>query len=109
MQRSGRFKLLGLTTLLIGLLASVGGLVISQAAGQSGIRALVYEDAVRFAVEDGRATLVRVEVFNLGGKRLFDSGPEMGNVLDWNMCTESGERVARELTVWSELEQGSYN
>ncbi|NIR18128.1 MAG: hypothetical protein GWN86_31230, partial [Desulfobacterales bacterium] len=34
------------------------------------------------------------EVFDLGGKRLFDSGPTMGNALDWAMTTEAGERVA---------------
>ena len=69
--------------------------MISQAAGgQSGVRALVYNDAVRFMVQNEKVALLRAEVFDLGGKRLFDSGPVMGNALDWNMSSESGERVA---------------
>ena len=55
---------------------------------------MVYEDAVRFTIENGKAALLRAEVFDLGGKRLFDSGPTMGNALDWAMTTESGDRVA---------------
>ena len=34
---------------------------------------------------------MRTEVFDLGGKRLFDSGPVLGNALDWPMTTEAGE------------------
>ncbi|MDH7505989.1 MAG: hypothetical protein QHH25_07670 [Candidatus Acetothermia bacterium] len=37
---------------------------------------------------------MRAEVFDLGGKRLFDSGLLMGKALDWPMTTEAGERVA---------------
>jgi hypothetical protein len=38
--------------------------------------------------------ILRAEVFDLGGKRLFDSGPVIGNALDWAMTTEAGERAA---------------
>jgi len=47
-------------------------------SSQSGIRALVYDDAVRFAVQNEKVAVLRAEVFDLGGKRLFDSGPVMG-------------------------------
>jgi len=49
---------------------------------------------VRFAVQNEKVAVMRAEVFNLAGKRLFDSGPVQGNALDWNMSSESGERVA---------------
>lgn len=63
---------------LLILLTTVGGLVISQAAGGgSGIQATVYDDAVRFAVQNEKVAVLRAEVFNLSGKRLFDSGPVM--------------------------------
>lgn len=46
-----RFRLLGLAAVLGALFALTGGLIISLAAGgQSGIRAKVYNDAVRFTV-----------------------------------------------------------
>lgn len=94
MFKLSRLKLVGLVAVLIALLTAVGGLVISQAAGGSGIRATVYNDAVRFTVQNEKVSILRAEVFNLSGKRLFDSGPLMGNALDWNMSTEAGERVA---------------
>ena len=69
-----RFRLLGLAAVLIALLATVGGLVISQAAGGSSIQATVYDNAVRFTVQNDKVAVMRAEVFDLGGKRLFDSG-----------------------------------
>ena len=95
-RRVGRFKLLVVAVLLAGLLIGTGSWMALQAAGrQSGIRALVYEDAVRFTIENGKAALLRAEVFDLAGRRLFDSGPVLGNALDWDMSSESGERVAQ--------------
>ena len=49
---------------------------------------------VRFAVQNEQVAVLRAEVFNLAGKQLFDSGPTMGDTLDWAMTTEAGERVA---------------
>jgi len=75
MRKLGRFKLIGLVAVLLALLTAVGGLVISQAAGGgSGIQATVYDDAVRFAVQSDKVAVMRAEVFDLGGERLFDSG-----------------------------------
>jgi hypothetical protein len=94
MFKRGRFKVAMVAAVLIALLTAVGGLVISQAAGGSDIQATVYDDAVRFTVQNDRVEILRAEVFDLSGKHLFDSGPTMGNALDWNMTTEAGERVA---------------
>jgi len=94
MRSQSRFKLLGVAAVLVALLTAVGGLVISQAAGgQGNIRALVYNDAVRFVIGNEKVAILRAEVFDLGGKRLFDSGPMMGNALDWMMTTMEGEEV----------------
>ena len=78
-QKLGRFKVVLVAAVLVALLTSVGGLVISQAAGGSSIQATVYNDAVRFTVQNEKVAVLRAEVFNLSGKRLFDSGPVMGN------------------------------
>jgi len=95
MFKTNPVKLLGLVMVLAALLAGTGSWVASQAAGGgSGIQATVYDDAVCFTVQNEQVALLRAEVFDLGGKRLFDSGPVMGNALDWNMSSESGERVA---------------
>jgi hypothetical protein len=94
MRGLGKFKLVGVAAVLGALLAVTGGLIVSLAAGGSSIQAKVYDDAVRFTIQNDRVEILRAEVFDLGGKRLFDSGPVMGNALDWNTSTESGERVA---------------
>jgi len=98
MLKLSKFKLLGVVAVLVALLTAVGGLVISQAAG----RAVQRPRSISPRSKDvGHWTLDRfkAEVFNLSGKRLFDSGPVMGKALDWNMSTESGERIAQELRL----------
>ena len=52
-------------------------------------------------VEDGRVALLLAEVFDLAGKRLFDSGPTLGNTLDRTMITAAGERDAHGLYLLS--------
>ncbi len=39
---------------------------------------LAYQDLVRFAVQDQQASILRAEIFDLGGQRIFDSGPTIG-------------------------------
>ena len=75
----GKFKAAMVAVVLVALLTAVGGLVISQAAGKSGVQAAVYDDVVRFTVQNEKVAILRAEVFDLGGKRLFDSGPVIGN------------------------------
>jgi len=72
-----RRKDVGLAVALGALMAVTGGLVISQAAG----RAVQRPRSISPRSKDvGHWTLDRfkAEVFNLGGKRLFDSGPMIG-------------------------------
>jgi len=72
-QKLGGFKVAMVAAVLIALLTAIGGLVISQAAGGSSIQTTVYNDAVRFAVQNEKVAVLRARVFNLSGKRLFDS------------------------------------
>ncbi|MCR4405260.1 MAG: hypothetical protein NUW06_08335 [Candidatus Acetothermia bacterium] len=90
-----RFRLLMLTMVLGIAVASVAGITFSSSSAEKGVvTAIRYSDVIRFAVQDEQAAVMRAEVFNLTGKRLYDSGPVMGRALDWAMTTEAGERVA---------------
>ncbi len=95
MRQVSKLKLLVLAAVLGALLA--GGWMALQAVGkQNGIavKALNYDDRVRFVVEGQNVSILRAEVFDLAGRRLFDSGPIAGKALDWTMTTMEGERVA---------------
>ncbi|NIR18125.1 MAG: hypothetical protein GWN86_31215 [Desulfobacterales bacterium] len=75
MHKPNKLKLLGVAAVLVALLAATGGLVVSLAAGgQPEVKALSYDDRVRFMVEGEKVSILRAEVFNLAGKRLFDPG-----------------------------------
>lgn len=50
-------------------------MALQAPGGQSRIRALVYNDVVRFSIQNEKVALLRAEVFDLAGKRLFDSQP----------------------------------
>ena len=79
MLRVTRFRLLMLVVVLSIAVASVAGITFSSnSAGDNGVvTAIRYSDAVRFAVQDEKVAVMRAEVFDLGGKRLYDSGPVM--------------------------------
>lgn len=73
---SRRVQARSVAVLLVGLLIGAGGWMALQApGGQSRIRALVYNDVVRFSIQNEKVALLRAEVFDLAGKRLFDSQP----------------------------------
>lgn len=73
------------------MLAVVLGLVVVSIAGSTFssisaadkgvVTAIRYSDVVRFMIQNEKVALLRAEVFDLGGKRLFDSGPMMGSGL----------------------------
>jgi len=98
MLRVTRFRLLMLAIVLGIAVASVAGVTFSSSSGgdKGVVTAIRYSDAVRFAVQNEKVAVLRAEVFDLGGKRLFDSGPVMGNALDWAIMAESGERAVHD-------------
>ena len=59
------------------------------------IQAIRQGNQIQFRIPNDAIETMRTEIFNLGGKRLYDSGPTTGNSLQWPMTTETGERVAR--------------
>jgi hypothetical protein len=90
-----KFRLLVLAVVLGIAVASVAGITFSSTESKGAVTAVRYSDVVRFTVQNEKVEILRAEVFDLAGKRLFDSGPTMGNALDWAMTTEAGERVAQ--------------
>ena len=59
MRSLGRFMLAMVAVALLALLTATGGLVISQAAGGGSIQATVYDDAVRFTVQNEKVAVMR--------------------------------------------------
>ena len=82
------YRLAAVGAVLLALILSTGGWVFTQAAGRGEtLQILAYDNLVRFVVQDQQASILRAEIFNLGGRRIFDSGPTLGSVLDWRMTT----------------------
>jgi hypothetical protein len=52
-----------------------------------------YSDAVRFSAQ-GSVKELRVEILALSGQKVFDSGPVLGNALDWKLLNSQGQPVA---------------
>jgi len=76
-------------------LAAVAGvlvplLVMGSASEQ--FTATPYADVIRFEAQ-GVASL-QVQIFDLSGRRLWDSGIVSGQAVDWNRTNEWGERLA---------------
>ena len=55
---------------------------------------VVSAGAVRFVVEGQGIESIKVEVFDLTGKRVFNSGFVMGNTLEWDLLDNEGLTVA---------------
>jgi hypothetical protein len=101
MFRTTRLRMLMLAVVLGIAVASVAGITFSSTESKGVVTAVRYSDVVRFTVQNDQVEIVRAEVFDLAGKRLFDSGPTMGKALDWNMSSESGERVAHGVYLYA--------
>jgi len=80
MLRATRLRVLMLAVVLGITVASVAGITFSSspAGDKSAVTAIRYSDVVRFTVQNEKVAVLRAEVFNLSGKRLFDSGPVIG-------------------------------
>jgi hypothetical protein len=59
-----------------------------------------YSDAVRFSAQ-GAVKELRVEVLSLSGQRVFDSGPVLGNTLDWKLLNTQGQPVANGVYLYT--------
>jgi hypothetical protein len=59
-----------------------------------------YSDAVRFSAQ-GAVKELRVEVLSLSGQKVFDSGPVLGNTLDWKLLNTQGQPVANGVYLYT--------
>lgn len=94
---SARSSKLTFTITLLLLILS-GSFLFAQAQSADGARALWVTGAatakqVRY-VAPLSVYQLRVEVYDLAGNKLFDSGPRLGNLFDWAWQDQRGERLA---------------
>jgi hypothetical protein len=82
------------------LLSICNGIAAQERGGEMGrgqsaapITATATAERVRFH-SPGEVTEIRVEVFDGAGERVFDSGFKRGNLLDWPMQEQQGNRLA---------------
>jgi hypothetical protein len=59
-----------------------------------------YSDAVRFSAQ-GSVKELRVEILSLSGQKVFDSGPVLGNALDWKLSNTQGQPVANGVYLYT--------
>jgi hypothetical protein len=59
-----------------------------------------YSDAVRFSAQ-GSVKELRVEMLSLSGQKVFDSGPVLGNALDWKLSNTQGQPVANGVYLYT--------
>mgnify|MGYP006279109539 CR=1 FL=1 len=86
-------------TLAIAILGA-GGWVLFGSDDGNEIQAIRQGSQIQFKIANDAIETMRTEIFNLGGQRLYDSGPTTGNSLQWPMTTEAGERVARGIYLY---------
>jgi hypothetical protein len=79
------------------LSASGEGSALAQSVS---LTVTAYSDAVRFSAQ-GSVKELRVEVLSLSGQRVFDSGPVLGNTLDWKLLNTQGQPVANGVYLYT--------
>jgi hypothetical protein len=88
-----------LTSLLLGG-AVVFVLGLGALAQSVSLTVTAYSDAVRFSAQ-GSVKELRVEILALSGQKVFDSGPVLGNALDWKLLNSQGQPVANGVYLYT--------
>jgi len=101
------FRLGLVSVALATVFALFGASLALEGKGEQALTATLYQNAARFNTSLNEASALRVELFDLQGARLFDSGPVFGRSVDWPLTNQSGQRVARGVylyvaTVWDD-------
>jgi len=94
MKRNTRRGWIGLVSLV--LMAVAGGLAaLVVFAGTSGgtLTATSYADVIRFEA-GGAVESLQITIFDLSGRKLWDSGVVSSRITDWDRRNEFGERLA---------------
>jgi hypothetical protein len=86
-------------SLVVGL-AVIVGLGLGVLAQSISLTVTAYSDAVRFSAQ-GSVKELRVEVLSLSGQKVFDSGPVLGNTLDWKLLNTRGQPVANGVYLYT--------
>nr|BAL55177.1 hypothetical protein HGMM_F23G10C30 [uncultured Acetothermia bacterium]BAL60218.1 hypothetical protein HGMM_OP4C854 [Candidatus Acetothermum autotrophicum] len=81
-------------------LAVVFVLGLGALAQSVSLTVTAYSDAVRFSAQ-GQVKELRVEVLSLSGQKVFDSGPVLGNALDWKLFNTQGQPVANGVYLYT--------
>jgi hypothetical protein len=84
---------------LVGLLVVVG-MGLGAWAQSVSLTVTAYSDAVRFSAQ-GSVKELRVEILALSGQKVFDSGPVLGNALDWKLLNSQGQPVANGVYLYT--------
>jgi hypothetical protein len=84
---------------LVGLLVVVG-VGLGAWAQSVSLTVTAYSDAVRFSAQ-GAVKELRVEILALSGQKVFDSGPVLGNALDWKLLNSQGQPVANGVYLYT--------
>ena len=103
-------RILRKVLLVLVLLLGFGASLSSAAKSNQPLVITTYSDAVRFSTRLQEASTLQVEVFDLQGARLFDSGPTANRATDWRLSNQNGVRVANGVylyvvTVWNKQGQ----
>jgi hypothetical protein len=92
MQQMSRSLLVGLAVVVV--------LGLGALAQSVSLTVTAYSDAVRFSAQ-GAVKELRVEVLSLSGQKVFDSGPVLGNALDWKLSNTQGQPVANGVYLYT--------
>jgi hypothetical protein len=92
MQQMSRSLLVGLAVVVV--------LGLGALAQSVSLTVTAYSDAVRFSAQ-GAVKELRVEVLSLSGQKVFDSGPVLGNALDWKLLNSQGQPVANGVYLYT--------
>jgi hypothetical protein len=92
MQQMSRSLLVGLAVVVV--------LGLGALAQSVSLTVTTYSDAVRFSAQ-GAVKELRVEVLSLSGQKVFDSGPVLGNTLDWKLLNTQGQPVANGVYLYT--------
>lgn len=105
-----RAKVNLLLFLCLGLLLGLSPSLALGAKDNRPLMATWSAEGIRFITPLKGASALRVEVFDLQGVRLFDSGPIFNHSVDWRLTDQSGTPVARGVylyvaTIWNDQGQ----
>jgi hypothetical protein len=92
MQQMSRSLLVGLAVVVV--------LGLGTLAQSVSLTVTAYSDAVRFSAQ-GSVKELRVEILALSGQKVFDSGPVLGNALDWKLLNSQGQPVANGVYLYT--------